>query len=468
MEIKFTICNLFALLLFCSYTICFAASEQPQDDAIKIVLDILKSEDKDMQAAAISMVNQMPGTEVTKALAKELPNLSPTAQVQLLYALGDRGDAIALPVVITAVSATDRSVRIAALKALGQLGDASSVTLLAQTAAATLGDEQKAARESLYRLRGPKVDQKILAGTPKADAEVKVELIRSMGERNISKAVSVVLKTAKDTDSKVRLESFRVLKVVASPEHLSALLDLLLKVKSSSDRNEAQKTIAAVAHKIEDKNRQAEAVLTLLPSVKDIQGRCSLLSVLGKIGDNSALPSLREALNSDNVDIRGAAIRALADWRTAEPAADLLKIAQNSENKVHQILALRGTVRLLGLESNRPVKETVEMYSKAMSLAPDNGEKRRVLSGLARAKSLAALQIAANYIRDKSLFKEAELAVVKIAGSIYAEYPQQTKDVLKKIIQTSENESMRQQAQELINRIERLEDTAEVSNEKDN
>lgn len=468
MEIRYTIYSSFVLLLFCCYTICCAGSEQPQDDAIKIVLDILKSDDRDMHAAAISMVNQMPGTEVTKALVKELPNLSPITQVQLLSVLGDRGDAAALPAVLNFVKSDEKAIRIAALKALGQLGDASSVSLLVQIAATTTGQEQKVARNSLYRLRGSQVNQEILAGIPKADAEVKIELIRSVGQRNISKAVSVVLKTAKDTDSKVRTESLKALKVVAGPDHLSALLNLLLKVESSSDRNVAQRIIAAVAHKIDDKNRQAEAVLTLLPSVKDVQGRCSLLTVLGKIGDNSALPSLREALNSDNVDIRGAAIRALADWPTSEPAGDLLKMAQNSENKIHQILALRGTLRLLGLESKRPVKETVEMYSKAMSLAPDTGEKRRVLSGLARAKSLASLQIAANYIQDKSLFKEAQLAVVKIAGGIYVEYPRQTKDVLKKIIQTSENELMRQQAQELINRINRLEDTAEVSSEKEN
>jgi len=443
------------LLLLCCCAVCPTAFGQ-QDDAIGIVLDILKSGDQEMQAVAIAMVKEMPGTEATKALAKELPSLSAVSQVQLLSALGDRGDAAALPAVVTAVKSKDQSVRIAALKAVGQLGDASSVGLLAQTAAATRGTEQKAARESLYRLRGPKVDGAVLAGITKAEPKTKVELIKSAGERNISAGVSVLLKTAKDSNRKVRVESFKVLKIVAGPEHLPALVELLLSLRSSSEANEAQKMVAAVAHKIEDKNRQAEAVLAALPSVKDVKKQCSLLSVLGKIGDSGALPRLREALNSDDIESRGAAIRALAEWPTSEPAVDLLKAAQSSENKVHRILALRGSVRLLGLDNNRAPEETIEMYKKAMTLAPDAIEKRRVLSGLANTKSLSALQMSADYLQDKTLFREAEFAVVKIAEGIYENFSQQTRDVLEKILRTSKNDPLRQKAQELINQIEGL------------
>jgi HEAT repeat protein len=212
--------------------------------------------------------------------------------------------------------------------------------------------------------------------------------------------------------------------------------------------------IASVAHKIEDKNRQAEAVLAELPSVKDIKKQCSLLSVLGKIGDRSALPRLREALGSDNIDRRGAAIRALAEWPTSEPAADLMKAAENSKNKVHRILALRGAVRLLGLDNKRSAEEAIGMYKKAMSLAPDASEKKRVLSGLSNTKSLDALTMARSYLQDKALLQEAESAVVKIAGGIYENFPQQTMDVLKKIVQTTKNDTLRKQAQEVINKID--------------
>jgi HEAT repeat protein len=112
-----------------------------------------------------------------------------------------------------------------------------------------------------------------------------------------------------------------------------------------------------------------------------------LLSVLGKIGDNTALPVLTAALKDADAEVQTAAIRALAEWPAPEPVVDLLEVAENSDNKVHRILALRGFVRLLGLESERPAEETVAMYKEAMGLAADVSEKRRVLSGLANTKS---------------------------------------------------------------------------------
>ena len=449
MNVNRAICSLSALVL-----LCFCSLGRSQDAAVKMVLDILKSGDQDMQAVAISMAKDMPGEEVTKALAVELPKLSPTTQVQLLSALGDRGDAAARPAVVAAAKSQDQSVRIAALRALGQLGDDMSVGLLAQAAAGARGAEQKAARDSLYRLRGPKVDQVILDEIAGAEAAVKVELISGVGQRNIGAGVSPLLKTAKDADRKVRTESFRVLKVVAGPEHLPALVKLLIEARNSSDSAECQKTVAAVAHKIEDQNNQAQAVLTALPTVNQKQSRCSLLGVLGKIGDNKALSVLIAALKEKDAEIQTAAIRSLAEWPTPEPLPDLLKVAESSENKLHRILALRGFVRLLGLDSTRPAENTLEMYKKAMSLAPDAGEKRRVLSGLAGAKSPGALEMATSYLEDEGLSGEAEFAVVKIAEGIQENFPQLAKDTLKRIIEQTKNDTLRDQAQEILDTME--------------
>jgi hypothetical protein len=213
--------------------------------------------------------------------------------------------------------------------------------------------------------------------------------------------------------------------------------------------------VAAVAHKIEDENRQAEAVLAVLPKVKPIPSRCSLLNVLGKIGDDTALPVLTAALKENNAEVQTAAIRALAEWPTAKPLADLLKVAEGSANKVHRILALRGFVRLLGLESERSADELLGMYKKAMSLAPDVGEKRRVLSGLGNVKSLAALQMAASFLDDKSLSREASSAAAKIALGICDKFPKEANEVVKKIIaQTKETDPLHRRAQEVMDQIE--------------
>ncbi len=98
------------------------------------------------------------------------------------------------------------------------------------------------------------------------------------------------------------------------------------------------------------------------------------------------------------------------------------------------------------------------MYKQAMELASSTASKRLVLSGLANVKTLATMQMASEYLEDKSLQQEAEFAIVKIAVAISGSYAKEVKNVLQKVIQTSKNDSLRQQAQEVINRIERFDD----------
>jgi len=467
MKTKCTIYISLTVLLLCCCAICFSAyasdsalRESESEDAISLVIEILKGDDEEMQAVAIAMVKEIPGTEITQALARELPNLSATSQVRLLSALADRGDRAALPAVITATKTADESVRVAALKALGDLGDESNVAMLAGTAAATSGAVSNAARESLYRMRGPKIDEAILAEIPSADPKVKVELIRSTSERNIAAGVKTLLKTTADSDRKVRIESFKALKTVAGQKDLPALVDALIGVESEADRREAEKTVVAVAHKISEKNLRADAVLAALPKFVQVEARCSLVRVLGKIGGNKALVVVQEALEHDSGEVQIEAIRALAEWSTAEPAADLLKVVQSSDNKLHRVLALRGYVRLIGLDSGRPEEETISMYKQAMELASSADEKKMVLSGLANVKSLAALEMAFRFrcLRDKAFEQEAEVAVIKIAEGTHGSHPQQTKAILQKVIQISKIDSLRQRAQELINQIERFDD----------
>ncbi len=429
------------------------AAAQPDQETINMVIDALRSNDPQMQSGAIAIVRDIPGPEVTKALVQELPKLPATGQVQLLSVLGDRGDATALPAVIEAVKAPEESVRVAALRALGQLGGVANVLLLAERAAAGKGAEQKAAREGLYRLRGAEVDAAILKNLPSANPAIKAELIDAIGERNIAGAVETLLKAGKDENRKVRLEALRVLRIVAKPEDMPALVNLLLETENEADRGEAEKMVAAVAHKIEDKARQSAAVQAVLPNVKNAPDRASLLRVLGRIGDAGSLPTLRDALASKEPQVQDAAIRALADWPTAEPVPDLLKLAQTSANQVHRVVALRGFVRLLGLESDRTAEQTIDLYKKAMDLASDATEKKRVLAGLANTKSLAALNMAAAYLDDVGLHLEAESAAVRIAPAVVAAQPQRVKEVLQKVIQGTQNNTIREQAQQIVSQI---------------
>jgi HEAT repeat protein len=425
------------------------------EEAVKLVVDVLKGNEPAMQAVAISLVRQIPGTEATQAVVAELPNLSVAGQVQLLSALADRGDPAALPAVVTAAKAPDEAVRIAALKTLASLGDTSTAILLAQTAAVTKGVECQTARESLYRLSGSMVDRTIVEHISQADPKVKVELIRSIGQRNIREALQTLLKTTQDPDINIRLESIKVLRDIAEPTHLPALVNILINTKSEAELREAEKTVVSVARKSVGENAGTTAVLDVIDSVEDIKVRCTLLRILGDIGVGRALGVLRTALEDDNPEVQTAATRALSDWPNAEPlvAKDLLKVAQASDNETRRVLALRGYVRLIGLDSSRSAEETIKMYSQAMKLAANADEKKMVLSALANIEGIESLNMAAAHLDNEALQEEAGAAVVKIAESTLKSNPDKTKAVLEKVLKTTKSNSLRERAQELINEI---------------
>ncbi len=267
-----------------------------KEDASEIIIDVLKEDNAQLQAAAIALIADIPGTKTIKAAAKQLSNLPAAGQVQLLSALAERGDSVVLPAVVTAAKSGDQTVKIEALKALMHLGNASSISLLAQTSAESKGQVRNTARQSLYRLPGANIDKNIIKAISKADPKIKVELIAALGQRNATSSIKTLLKTAKASDAKVRIESFKALKIIAGKKQLPDLINLLIKVENQSERKEAEKTIVAVSHKIDDRNRRAKAILKVLPSAKDIDARCSLMSVLGKLGDDNALPVLLTAL----------------------------------------------------------------------------------------------------------------------------------------------------------------------------
>jgi HEAT repeat protein len=426
-----------------------------KEDAAEVIIDAIRGRTGRLQAEAIALVRQIKAPDKIKAVAEHLSNLSATGQIQLLAALADCGQpGAARAVVIDAIKSEHQDVRIAAARTLAVLGDESSVVLLAEVAALSTGPERRTARESLYSLKGAKVDERIIGSVLGAEPGVKVELVRAIEQRRISAGAKTLMTTLQDSDSKVRLESWKALRVVNN-RNLPELISLMLKAQSDSERREAERTVAAVANTFA-KDRRALPILEEIASTDDdVDAVCSLLRVLGKTGGDGGLEMLLGTLTEEYPKIVDAAIRGLAEWPDDGPMNDLLKIAQTSDNQTHRVLALRGYVRMIGFDKDRTPKESLKLYRQAMDLAPDTNAKKTVLSGLAEVKSVAAMNFVADYLDDDELGAEATSAVTKIAfGLIEKGVGAECIPVLEKVIAVTENEDVREGAQEMIEWIE--------------
>ena len=389
------------------------------DKGVSLVVDALAGDNAKLQAAATQFVREMPGKPATEAFAALLPKLAAPGQVLLLSALGDRADGAALAAVTGLAKSDNADVRVAALAAMGKVGDASCVPALAQAAAKAEKAERDATRNSLDILRGADVDAAMAAHMKGCEAPVRAELARSLAARNASSAVPALLETAKDADENVRAESFRALGILATAKELPALVDLLIGVQGDNARREAEKAVVTVAKGIPEENQRAAAVLAALPKAGDAAAKCSMMNVLGQIGDNSGLDALRDAANKGKDAVKDAAVRALAGWPNIQAIDDLMKIADKTKDDTHRMLALRGLVRLLDLPGDRKIEDTLKYYETALKAAESADEKKAVLSGLANVKNRAALALVAPLLANEELKQEAGLAAQKIRASGY-------------------------------------------------
>jgi HEAT repeat protein/type 1 glutamine amidotransferase len=384
------------------------------EEAKGIIISTLKGSYPEWYQPAISTVRDVFDESNIQEVCVLLPGLPPESQVQLLEVLSLYPVKAALDSAIQAARNENGDIRIAALHALGRIGDATVVELLAHHAAKSKGQEQEAARTSLWSLKGKDVDRIILLNLAKQkDADVQNELIMSIGERRIREGLYWLLAKARSSDARTCQQAIKALKNVASPSDLSILVNFLTAVEEEKDQMEMASTIAAIAQNSSQLTGRAKPVMDVLPEVSDIPSRLALYRTLGKIGDDSSLPILRSALNEESLEIQDAGVRSLADWPTTTAREDLLHIARTSTHRVHKILALQSYIRMVGMEPYRSPERAVKSLQDVLDISRPE-EKKIILGILPTFASREALGLAESLLQEKAVEAEAKVAIEKI------------------------------------------------------
>jgi HEAT repeat protein len=392
-------------------------------DARRAVLDMLASPDALAREAALS---HMPATYFPDTIVEVcalLPKLAEGEQIVLIAALAPYPVGPVVPALLAAAGSSSDAVRLAALKALGQVGEARGqasgaghVAFLAERSAATKGPEQAAARSALASLKGRAVDDEILAQLGKKPADpIAGELLLAIGDRRIYAAKGIVAAALKSPSPAIRLQASRGLRTIGTPSDIPAALDALLAATNEAEQGEAEKTVVALGQKTASPDGRARMVRMRLAMEKAPASRVALIGVIGVLGDPSTLPVLRAALRDENADVYDAAIRALAGWPTAVAREDLLALARDTRAETHRLLAIRGLIRVIGLEPFRDPRAAVEDLRLAAGFAWRPDEQKLVLSALTQFPCAEALEMATGFLREPLVKAEARAAIDRLS-----------------------------------------------------
>lgn len=381
-----------------------------------LLREVLRSPEYVLFAAAVQTSHEMPGAPVTRALADALPlQPSPDRQVVVAGALGHRGDPAAVSALTAAAGGGDKAVQVAAIKALAMLRTDEALPTFRQR----LNDPDRAiaqaAREGLASLPSRAADDAILAllkSESTATQQIGIELA---GRRRLSAAVPVLLTLARQGEPPVRTAALRQLGELGGEPEVPAVLDLLLTARDSGEIAAAEQTLVALAGQATSAAVTAK-IIPALPRATPA-ARAALLEALAALGGEAALQAVRAACNDAHAEVRGAAIRALSSWKTADAAPALLDLATKAGNETDRLLALGGYLALAG-NTDLPTDQRLDMCRQAAPLVQRPEDKNRLLAALSQIPLPQTLDLVAPHLDDPATRNEAGAAAVAVAEKL--------------------------------------------------
>jgi hypothetical protein len=194
--------------------------------------------------------------------------------------------------------------------------------------------------------------------------------------------------------------------------------DLLVRLVRArhEELDDAEKALGVVLGKPDRSGLRA--ALQKLETVETPRARASLIRLVGAVGDDTALPALRKAIQSGDAGIRDAAVRGLAAWPTPTPFEDLVALARTAREPAHRVLALRAAIRLASKVEGRTPEQMTGLVTELMQLAVVTAERKAVLAELGGCRTLTGLRLAQKYLAEPELAAEAGLAVTEIASAL--------------------------------------------------
>jgi HEAT repeat protein len=386
-----------------------------QSGGIPLLVELLKSPEKPFFQIGLSTARELPGAEVSPALAAELVGASPERAALLLRVLADRGDKTVLPAVLEAALSGPKEVRIAALGILPRLGDGTLVESLLAIAAGQDAELAQAAKNAVAVLPGEKIDADLKARLASAQGAASPLLIEIVGLRRIESTPELV-QLAGHSDASVRHAAFAALGATIGLNDLSALISQVAAPKNPDDAEAARQALRAACIRMPEGDACAEQ-LALAMANAPAPTKGTLLEIIGEMSGAKPLEIMSAAGKGSDPQLQEIVVRVLGKSLNLDAAPVLLDLAKTAPNPNHQVNALRGYIRF-ARQFVKADNQRVQMSKEAWAIAQRLEEKKLVLEVLGRTQSMEALRMAVAATETPELKEDAARVAAGIAQKI--------------------------------------------------
>ncbi len=424
-----------------------------QSVGLPLLLEQLRSPDKALFGIGLRTARELPGIEVTEALAAELHRCGPERQPVLLLALADRSDAAVMPAVLQAASRGSQELRLTAVGILDRLGNVSSMPALLKVAVDPNAELAQAALAALARLPGNKVDTDILARLSNATGRDRQVLITLAGQRHIDRALPEIVRSAADTDAGTRSAAVQAIGILGADAQAADLTRLLQATQDPKERAGLEMALLAISGRA---GARTVPHLQALARDDDPALRTTALHVLASAGGPDALAAVRAAVQDKDPAVQDEAVRTLSTWPNNWPedsavAEPLLALARSDAKTSHQVLALRGYLQ--HIQANKQIKDDdkVSKVKEVLPLIKRPDEKRLAIAALGAVPTGGALDMLVTLAGDSAVAEDACSAIVKLAGAPTPAIPaDQRQAALQAAAEKATADATRQEARKLL------------------
>ncbi|HEY5914675.1 MAG TPA: HEAT repeat domain-containing protein [Verrucomicrobiae bacterium] len=424
-------------------------------NGLPVLIEALHHNDYAVFASANRISREIPGEEVTRALADALSINSVDQQILLTQTLGKRGDPAALPSLFAVAKTADKTVRVAAIRAVSELCDPSAVRLFRDLLTDSDAQVAAAAKEGLGALPGVDADSAALFFLRSSDPNRRDLGLELVARRRMTSAIPDLFKLAKDGEPGVRLAAVKKIGELGSARDLSGVLDLLDSATTTQDIDATEEALNVIVAKSPDNQASAQKLAQSFSKGAPKQ-KTALLRVLAASGGPTALSSVRSAIKDPSPEVRTAAIRALGTWNNSDAAPALLELARNASDPGEKVLCLRGYLGLAG-QSEVPADKALSMCRDALPLVQQTEEKKLLLGTLGNVQTPDSLALIVPYLGDDAVKDEAGTACVTLSerllqGKEGGKNAAQTIEPLSKVAEGMTNPNLAKKAQSLLER----------------
>ncbi len=214
---------------------------------VPLLLEQMRSNDRESFNIAMRTARDLPGREVTQALLAEMDRVAPERQSYLLLALADRGDAETLEAALKIAKSGQEPQQLVAIGVLDLLSNPKSAPALLTVAGGENAKAALAARLAVAKMQGADVDAAIIAMLKQPAENPRRAAIELIAQRRVMSAIPELLKATQDASATVSAASFRALGELAGVPEVPALLGALMK---ATDTEAAENALAAVCARL--------------------------------------------------------------------------------------------------------------------------------------------------------------------------------------------------------------------------